>query len=247
MRFAGSALWAAVALFACAGAGAPPRDRCSATISSLQALEPTCWIDAGAPAPPPLPADSSPRVADDVPCPIPTSERVKPGAPPPPHLGPHQPFLPSPVERWRSALDGYVRRVTLDNQRPLGHERAICWAVYLSEMHKRIHPLFADSFLGSLDALPPGDPMNDQQLITRLEVVLTRDGRIQQMGVVKSSGVTAFDIAALDSVDRAQPFGPAPGAIVSSDGFAYLVWEFHRNEVYSCSTMGVRPYMLAVK
>lgn len=114
-------------------------------------------------------------------------------------------------------------------------------------MHKRIHPIFADSFLASLDTRPPGDPMNDAQLTTRLEVVLTRDGHIQQMGVVRSSGVSEFDIAALDSVDRAQPFGPAPDAIVSVgfDGFVYLQWEFRRNEIYACSTMGARPYLLA--
>jgi TonB family protein len=112
-------------------------------------------------------------------------------------------------------------------------------------MHKRIHPLFADAFLASLDSLPPGDPMNDTQLTTRLEIVLTRDGHIQQMGVVRSSRLTAFDIAALDSVDRAQPFGPAPDVIVSPDGFVYMAWEFHRNEVNACSTMGARPYLLA--
>lgn len=142
--------------------------------------------------------------------------------------------------------ESYVPRVTPGNQRPL-NATAVCWAAYLNEMHKRIHPLFADSFLASLDALPPGDPRNDAQLTTRLEVVLTRDGEIQQMGVVRSSGVPDFDIAALDSVDRARPFGRAPDAIVSVsfDGFIYLQWEFHRNEVYACSTMGARPYLLA--
>jgi hypothetical protein len=64
------------------------------------------------------------------------------------------------------------------------------------------------------------------------------------MGIVKTSGITAFDIAALDAVDRAQPFGPAPNAIVSPDGNVYLHWEFHRDEVYACSTMGARPFIL---
>jgi len=66
------------------------------------------------------------------------------------------------------------------------------------------------------------------------------------MGVVKTSGITAFDVAALDAVDRAQPFGPAPNAIVSPDGNVYLHWEFHRDEVYACSTMGARPFLLNV-
>ena len=64
------------------------------------------------------------------------------------------------------------------------------------------------------------------------------------MGIVKTSGITAFDIAALDAVDRAQPFGPAPSAIVSADGNVYLHWEFHRDEVFACSTMDARPFIL---
>jgi outer membrane biosynthesis protein TonB len=64
------------------------------------------------------------------------------------------------------------------------------------------------------------------------------------MGIVKTSGITAFDIAALDAVDRAQPFGPAPTAIISADGNVYLHWEFHRDEVFACSTMNARPFLL---
>ena len=115
------------------------------------------------------------------------------------------------------------------------------FASYLNGMHNRIHPIFADSFLESLDGLPANHPMNDQHLVTRLEIVLTKEGHLKKMGIVKTSGITAFDIAALDAVDRAQPFGPAPGAIVSPDGNVYLHWEFHRDEVYACSTMGARP------
>jgi TonB family protein len=88
--------------------------------------------------------------------------------------------------------------------------------------------------------------MNDQHLVTRLEIVLTREGHLKKMGIVRTSGITAFDIAALDAVDRAQPFGPAPNAIVSPDGNVYLHWEFHRDEVYACSTMGARPFILNV-
>ncbi|MEO7113826.1 MAG: TonB family protein, partial [Polyangiaceae bacterium] len=94
------------------------------------------------------------------------------------------------------------------------------------------------------DSLPPTHPMNDPKIFTSLEIVLTREGQIVKMGVVKTSGITAFDIAALDSVQRASPFGPAPGAIISPDGNVYLHWEFHRDEMYACSTMNARPIML---
>jgi len=54
------------------------------------------------------------------------------------------------------------------------------------------------------------------------------------------AAITAFDIAALDSVQRASPFGKPPKAIVSPDGAVYFHWEFHRDPVYACSTMETR-------
>jgi TonB family protein len=149
----------------------------------------------------------------------------------------------SSFERWRPAIENYVSSVKPGNQTAL-NTAAAPFATYLVQMHNRIHPLFADSFLASLDGLPKGHPMSDMSLITRLEIVLTREGRLTRMGIVRASGVTAFDIAALDSVQRASPFGPAPSAIVSPDGNVYLHWEFHRDEVYACSTMNARPFML---
>lgn len=150
----------------------------------------------------------------------------------------------SNFERWRNAVENYVSSVKPGNQTAL-NTAAVPFASYLNTIHNRIHPIFADSFLGSLDHLPRSHPMNDPKIITRLEIVVSpKEGRIVKMGIVKTSGITAFDVAALDSVNRAQPFGPAPGAIVSPDGNVYLHWEFHRDEVYACSTMHARPFML---
>lgn len=149
----------------------------------------------------------------------------------------------SNFERWRSAIENYVSTVKPGNQTAL-NTAAVPFASYLNGIHNRIHPIFADNFLGSLDALPKSHPLNDAHLVTRLEIVVTKDGRVLKMGIVKTSGVTAFDIAALDSVQRASPFGPAPGAIISTDGNVYLHWEFHRDETYACSTMNARPFLL---
>lgn len=150
----------------------------------------------------------------------------------------------SSFERWRNAIENYVSSVKPGNQTAL-NTAAVPFASYLNTIHNRIHPIFADSFLGSLDNLPRTHPMNNPKMVTRLEIVVSpKEGRIVKMGIVKTSGVTAFDVAALDSVHRAQPFGPAPGAIVSPDGNVYLHWEFHRDEVFACSTMHARPFML---
>ena len=154
-------------------------------------------------------------------------------------------WIASNFERWRSAIENYVSSVKPGNQTAL-NTAAVPFATYLNGMHNRIHPIFADSFLSSLDNLPASHPMNDPKMFTRLEIVLSRDGHLVKMGIVKTSGVTAFDIAALDSVQRASPFGSAPTAIVSPDGRVYLHWEFHRDEVYACSTMNARPFLLNV-
>lgn len=152
----------------------------------------------------------------------------------------------STLQQWRSAIENYVASVRPGNQTQL-NTAASPFATYLNSMHNRIHPIFADSFLGSLDNLPREHPLSDMKRFTRLEIILTKEGRVQKMGVVRGSGLTAFDLAALDSVNRAQPFGPAPSAIVSPDGNVYLQWEFHRDEVYACSTMNARPYLLNVQ
>jgi TonB family protein len=106
--------------------------------------------------------------------------------------------------------------------------------------------MFADDFLSSLDQLPRDHALN-QDLRTFLEIVVSReDGRLVRMGVTRASGSTAFDVGALESVQRASPFGPPPKEIVSPDGNVYLHWVFHRNPVYACSTYFARPYLLRV-
>jgi hypothetical protein len=64
------------------------------------------------------------------------------------------------------------------------------------------------------------------------------------MGVTRASGITAFDVVALNSINRAQPFGKAPDAIVSPDGNVYLHWEFHRDPFDACTTRNARPFIL---
>lgn len=149
------------------------------------------------------------------------------------------------LEKWRSAIENYVSTVQPGNQTALNTAR-VPFASYLNRIHQRLHPLFADDFLSSLDELP-NDHVLNQELSTFLEIVVSReDGRLVRMGVTRASGSTAFDVGALESVQRASPFGPPPKEIVSPDGNVYLHWEFHRNPVYACSTYFARPYILRV-
>jgi TonB family protein len=75
-------------------------------------------------------------------------------------------------------------------------------------------------------------------------LVIAPDGHVQRIGVVKTSGIMAFDAAALESVQQASPYGPVPSAIVSRDGNVYMHREFHRDEARGCSTTNARPFLL---
>lgn len=151
------------------------------------------------------------------------------------------------IEKWRAAIENYVPSVKPGNQTALNTAR-VPFAAYLNAVHNRLHPIFADSFLASLDSLPGSHPMNRPEIKTDLEIVLNQDdGRVVRMGITHTSGVTAFDIAALESVMRAQPFGAPPQEIISPDGNVYFHWEFYRNPFYACSTYFAHPYILKGK
>lgn len=149
-------------------------------------------------------------------------------------------------ERYRAAMENYIAAVKPGNQTAL-NTAAVPFASYLQKIHNRIHPIFADGFLDSLESLPGDNPINDQKLKMEMEVVLSgEDGSIVNFGRTKSSGVTAFDVAAMHAFRMAagSGFGKPPSAILSTDGHVYLHWEFHRQREIACSTINARPYML---
>ncbi len=148
-------------------------------------------------------------------------------------------------DKFRGAIENYEPIVKEDNTTSL-NAAASPFATYLSAIHNRIHPIFAEQDLAAMDGLPKSHPWNDPKLFTVLEIVLAKDtGRIVRMGVTKGSGITAFDLQALSSVDSAAPFGKAPDIIASPDGNVYLHWEFHRDPFDACTTRNARPIMLA--
>ena len=72
----------------------------------------------------------------------------------------------SNFERWRNAIENYVSSVKPGNQTAL-NTAAVPFASYLNAIHNRIHPIFADTFLGSLDNLPQTHPLNDRAARSR--------------------------------------------------------------------------------
>jgi TonB family protein len=139
-----------------------------------------------------------------------------------------------------------VGSVRPGNQRALNTAR-MPFASYLNGMHQRIHPIFAERFLESVASRPASDPLSNPSLTTTLELALGgAEGRIDKWTLVRSSGLSTFDAAVVGAVMKAAPFGAAPPEILSSDGRVYVHWEFHRDPMISCSTINVRPFLLAL-
>lgn len=153
-------------------------------------------------------------------------------------------FAAANFKRFRAAIENYDPSVKPGNQTSLNAAR-VPFASYINRMHNRIHPIFADGFLRSIDDLGPGHALANMKLVTHLELVLDREaGKLLKFGVVKPSGVTAFEVAALRSIEQAGPFGKPPKSIVSTDGKVYIHWEFFRNPYYACTSRFARPFLI---
>lgn len=141
---------------------------------------------------------------------------------------------------FRAAIENYVPGVKPGATTAL-NAAASPFATYIAAVHRRIHQEFADRFLRSLPI--GGSPYQDPTLMTKLEIVLNRDGSVHRVGIVRSSGLLPFDFGAFNSVLRGQPYPPAPSSILSGDGRVYFHWGFYRNQ-RQCGTFNAEPYIL---
>lgn len=146
--------------------------------------------------------------------------------------------------RWadfRAAIENYIPGVRPGNQTAL-NAAASPYADYIATIHRSIHQEFAVRFIGGLPSAG-SNPMADQSLVTKLEIIFNADGSLHRVGVVRSSGLLPFDFGSFDAVMRGQPYPTPPDAIKSGDGRVYLHWAFHRNG-RQCGTWNAEPYIL---
>jgi TonB family protein len=145
-------------------------------------------------------------------------------------------------ERVMSALENFINEVTPANQTEL-NTRAAPFAQFIAHMHRQIHEKWAFGFLTQMDASFRDSNMNDLKLVAKLEIVLDGEGKVDKISMVRTSGVTGFDVAAINSVYEAAPFPTPPTAILSGNGKVYIHWKFHRNGD-ACGTPGVNYFIL---
>jgi TonB family protein len=142
----------------------------------------------------------------------------------------------------KRALHNHKSWVASGEQEPLGKRQRV-FRSYIAVIHDRIHSLFADSFLGSLTTLDPSDPLNNFDLMAKLEFEILSTGHVKDLHVIRSSGNTVFDAAAVDSVYRSAPFHAPPREILSWNQRVYMRWGFYRNS-RKCGVFNAEPYIL---
>jgi TonB family protein len=154
----------------------------------------------------------------------------------------HQGKFEKRLQRVKSAVENFIPEVKPGNQTAL-NTRAAPFAAFIARMHRSIHELWGFGQLEEWDEKPGSNPFNSRNLVTELEIVLNGDGTVDRVGVVRGSGLTAYDVAAVDVVYSAGPYPEPPRAIRSSNGKIYLHWHFYRDE-RQCSPAYADPYIL---
>ncbi|MBI5513666.1 MAG: TonB C-terminal domain-containing protein [Deltaproteobacteria bacterium] len=142
----------------------------------------------------------------------------------------------------RTAIENFIPQVRVGSTTAL-RTAASPFARYLTAMHRRIHEHFAEGFIPRLAALPDDNALNNRALLTRLEIILEPDGSVHRIGIVRTSGILTFDVAAMQAVRVANPYGEVPAGIRSVDGRLYTHWDFHRDERW-CGPAGAQPYIV---
>jgi TonB family protein len=110
-------------------------------------------------------------------------------------------------------------------------------------MHRKLHPLWAFGQLAAWDKLPSSSLFNNPELMTGIDLVLTRDGVPESVTIFRSSGFLDYDVAVVDTVLAASPFPAPPAEVLSTDGKVHVEWQIHRDG-RQCSTGGLDAFIL---
>jgi TonB family protein len=116
---------------------------------------------------------------------------------------------------------------------------------YLALMHKEIHPLWAHGYLLRLDTIyrKPGSRLDNSNLEAVLEITLNSVGTVTDVRVVKSSGISDYDSAAIDVAWHSSPQIAPPHVMISKNGKSYVHWTFWRDG-RQCGVFGVKVFKL---
>lgn len=130
-------------------------------------------------------------------------------------------------QRTRQAMENYDVAVTTGSETQLNTRRDE-HAAFINAFHRRIH----DEWWQVLELLSrrygPSENISNRDLTVRLEIRVLRDGKVERVRIVNTSGNTFFDAEAIRvNYDVRRTAAPPPN-ILCGDGSVYLHWTFSR-------------------
>jgi TonB family protein len=155
-----------------------------------------------------------------------------------------------PGGKWRGIwkrvtgfLENFVPEVQPGTHTAL-NARKHAFAAYIAQAHRRIHVQWGFGLWEHFRDLPDpaGRTPYESSIYARLEIKLDRQGKVTRLGLIRTSGHTAFDGGAMAAVLAAAPFGPPPEEMVSQDGSTYMHWNFYQDG-RQCWTNDVQVYV----
>jgi len=147
------------------------------------------------------------------------------------------------LAKIKASLENFIPEVQIGNQTAL-NAAAHPFARYITRIHRNIHRYWGDGALVTWSRNYGSDhPLNDFTKWVKLEFEIMENGHADDVKVIKSSGHTLFDVAAVETIYNASPFPPPPEILLSYNRRVYIHWRFDRNH-RQCGVWNAEPYIL---
>lgn len=116
---------------------------------------------------------------------------------------------------------------------------------YLALMHKEIHPRWAEGYLLRLDSNYrfTNAALQNSELKAATEITLDSLGKVIDVRMVYSSGISEYDMEAIRVSRYSSPGIAPPKTMLSPSGKAYVHWTFWR-DMRQCGVFGVKVFRI---
>lgn len=148
-----------------------------------------------------------------------------------PRFDPSQPTQPDNSDigngQAPSQTDDYIKDATPSLETLLSTKQFVYYTYY-QRIRARIRQYWAPCIRKQVEKIFAEGRMiaSDENHVTRVIIVLDRNGNLVKVEIVGRSGVKELDDAAVEAFREAAPFPHPPKGIVGRDGFIRINWDF---------------------
>lgn len=147
------------------------------------------------------------------------------------------------MAKIKAALENFTPDVRPGNQTALNARRHP-FAQYITRIHRTIHRYWGSGVLVLWSRTYGSDhPLNDYSRWTKVEFEIKDNGEVDDIKVIRPSGNTVYDVAAVESILSSSPFLPPPEILLSYDRRVYIHWRMDRNH-RQCGVWNAEPFIL---